>query len=290
MDGQRRGLVSAKDAPSQNPGRMTRLSFQTALTFQAQGGEGEGLEAGLLDGSGAGVADAVGAAVDLLQGGIDLIQQAFHALGDGQVLLPFEGFGGQVGGVILIGGEFGGALGDPRCGRCGLRSPRIPAAADLARRAATGDISPSPASASREPSFGVGLATARAWALGGALCRGRLGDGLATGLAAFVRRFRRAGPASSSAPPWRRARRLRAWPASRSAWPRALRRPSSRPWGGRGRLGIGVVFVVLAAGLAGMPFSLKRQFKIRNPKFERQENCLIGGRASESGYYLFRIS
>jgi len=97
-------VLPERGSPTRDPGprEFPRRSapFLALLAGHAEGGSRERLQARLSDRLAAGLADAVGAVLDLGQHPLGLGQQLAGVLGQGELVLTLERLGPRVGGVV----------------------------------------------------------------------------------------------------------------------------------------------------------------------------------------------
>ena len=86
------------------------LPLGLSLVVEAVAGRGHGFEAVVADRLAAGLARAVAAVVEALEGVLDVGQLAFDAVEDAEVLLAIKGLGRHVGLVLVVGAELLEAL------------------------------------------------------------------------------------------------------------------------------------------------------------------------------------
>src|SRR4029450_947290 len=87
------------------------LPLRLGLVIDAEAGRRHGLKALVADRAAAGLAGAVGAALQALSGGLDLLELVLHLLQQRDVLLHLEGLGAAVARVLVEAGELAGGLG-----------------------------------------------------------------------------------------------------------------------------------------------------------------------------------
>src|SRR4029453_4644969 len=90
---------------------ISGLPLRLGLVVDAETGRRHGLEALVADRAAAGLAAAVGAALQALGGGLDLLELVLHLLPQRDVLLHLEGLGAAVARVLVEAGQLAGRLG-----------------------------------------------------------------------------------------------------------------------------------------------------------------------------------